>query len=575
MSNALAKRLDYLETRICTHNQRGQTVIGFVDASSCTHAIRKAQGRWLRTDDTPDVYFPAKLERAFRSNKRFIVIISGRGAGKSICIADLCLIGAKDQGDKTYCLREFQESIKNSVHSLLADEILRLGFEGFQVQAKTILYQGQELFQFAGLSRNIESRKSAHGFKRYWIEEAETISENSLMILTPTMRNKAKKGLPVWLQQALKKKAANHFSYSDESNAQDMFSEEELEKVSMIFTANPRSIEDPLSKRFINPFQEELDRDGYYEDDLHLIIKMSYKDNAWFIDSGLEIEREWDHKNKPRALYNHVWDGGMYDSVDNPLIMPEWFDACIDAHLKENLGFKLQGAMIAAHDPFDGGPDANGFAVRHGAVIIDIQEKTDGDINEGCDWATSLAIRHGVDYYTFDAGGLASALNNQVSMAFKDKKVEIAAFDGKESPDFKTAIYQRADGNPVHGQKTNEKALRNKRVQYYADFHDRCYLTYRAVVHGEYADPLKMISFDSKIKALGKFRTEACRIPLKPNNQDLIDLYTKEEMAKMGIPSPNLMDAATMSLRLISQYKITNDCIPQPMQRINNHARLR
>ncbi len=40
--------------------------------------------------------------------------------------------------------------------------------------------------------------------------------------------------------------------------------------------------------------------------------------------------------------------------------------------------------------------------------------------------------------------------------------------------------------------------FRNKRAQFYYALADRLYLTYRAVVHGEYADPDDMLSFDKE-----------------------------------------------------------------------------
>ena len=69
-----------------------------------------------------------------------------------------------------------------------------------------------------------------------------------------------------------------------------------MDDVQMVFCANPASSEDPFSQRFITPFQTELDQNGIYEDDMHLIIKMNWSDNPWFDDSGLEAERLFDLK---------------------------------------------------------------------------------------------------------------------------------------------------------------------------------------------------------------------------------------------------------------------------------------
>ena len=506
------------------------TVIGIVSPNKgLTHCIKKQKGVWVKTIDLPEVYLPQKLEKALTSSKRFIVIMGGRGSAKSVGGVDICLIDGKDTGAKTYFLREYQSSIKQSVHNLIKSEIERLEFDGFDVRQTSIEKAGEEIFAFSGIARNTDSIKSAHGFKRFLVEEAQFMTSESLDALTPTLRNKPNKGLPK--------------RFSDEIT--EIVSDP---GVSLMFLANPGSSEDPFSQRFIVPFQDKLDRDGIYEDEMHLIIKMNHDDNPWFDESGLEIERAWDYENRSRALYDHIWLGAMNDSVDNALVMSEWFDACIDAHLR--LGFKPQGAIIASHDPSDMGPDSKGYVLRHGNVFLDIQEKDTGDVNEGGHWAANLAIAANADYFTWDCDGMGAALSEQMSSDFEGKATQVVMFKGSESPDNEKMIYSPAVKAPIENSKTIGETFYNKRAQYYFDFRDRCYRTYRAVVLGEYFDPDSLISFSSDIKLLNKFRSELCRMPIKPNTNGLLTLYTKVEMkAKFKINSPNLSDSGMMSLR--------------------------
>jgi phage terminase large subunit len=530
--------------------KKGQaTVVGIVcPKDGHTHSLKKVGGEWTETSEEVDVYLAAKLEPVLKSTKRFIVVIGGRGSGKSVGIADICLIDAKDSGAKTFCLREFQSSIKNSVHSLIKEEITRLQLAGFEAQTQSILFGEKDAFQFAGLSRNVDSIKSAHGFKRFWAEESQFISQESLTALTPTARKKPKRGLP---------------------NEADQY-EDELNNVSMIFVANPGSSEDPLSKRFITPFQDALDRDGIYEDDLHLIVMMNFTDNPWYEDSGLEDERSWDKDNRAGAEYDHIWLGAYNDSVENSLIMSEWFDACVDAHLK--LGFSPKGVKLAAHDPSDTGPDSKGYAMRHGSVVLDAQEKETGSVNEGGHWAVGQAIQQGVDQYTWDCDGMGIALAEQTSADFEGKRTKIVSFRGSESPDNPKAIYKPAMKSPVDSQKTIEDSFKNKRAQYYFELRDRCYRTYRAVTTGEYHDPDTLISFSSDIAALKKVRAELCRIPIKPNGNGLFQLYTKEEMkTKFKIKSPNLGDSIMMLMRYMPSFDHSKVKMPQP----NRPMRLR
>lgn len=532
--------------------QGHSTVIGIVHPKDGhTHSIVRRKGKWQTTTEDPQVYLPAKLEAVAKSNKRFVIVIGGRGSGKSVGIADICLTDAKDAGVKTYCLREFQTSIKNSIYSLLKDEISRLEFDGFEMQSNGIKYGEEDAFQFAGLSHNVDSIKSAHGFRRFEIEEAQFISDDSLTALTPTARKKPKKGMPTQLEEVQTDSLAN---------------------VSMVFIANPSSSEAPFSKRFINPFKDQLDKHGFYEDDLHLIVVMNYTDNPWFHDSGLEEERQWDFQFRSRAMYDHIWLGAFNDSVENALIMSEWFDACVDAHKK--LGFVAAGARIAAHDPSDTGPDSKGFAARHGSVIQIVKDMETGTVNEGGHWAAGEAIQFQTDAFAWDGDGMGIALAEQMGADFNGKHTVLNVFRGSESPDFPDAVYKPAmsfnaeasEGQPVANQKTNRDAFKNKRAQYYFELRDRCYRTYRAVVHGEYHDPDKMISFDSSIELLSKLRAELCRLPIKPNNNGVFELYTKPEMkTKFKMASPNLADSVMMLMRYVPQAR-PKAVIPRPLR---------
>jgi len=200
-------------------------------------------------------------------------------------------------------------------------------------------------------------------------------------------------------------------------------------------------------------------------------------------------------------------------------------------------------------------------------VVMDLQEKHDGDVNTGGDWATGLAINHNSDAYTWDCDGLGVGLNRQVTKAFKGKKTTVSMFRGSEGVDRPEAIYEPTEGTTTQGQKTNKDALKNKRAQYYDQLRKRVYTTYRAVAHGEYKDPDDMISFDSTLALLPKLRSELCRMPIKPNGAGKFDLYTKQEMkAKYKFDSPNLGDSVMMLTRTPPPDKVLDNVMPQPIR---------
>ena len=452
----------------------------------------------------PRVTIPPRLA-ILKKPKRYKILIGGRGSAKSQSIADLSIVDAA-HGHKIGCFREYYTTIENSVYSLLDAEIQRLEAPGFNVQARAIDHSSGGGFRFGGLARTGDGVKSMYGFSRFTVEEAQFLSSKSIKTLSPTLRLA---GSEYWM------------------------------------AANPLSRADPFSQRFIVPYEKDLFSKGVYEDDMHTIVLINYTDNPWFPDV-LEQERLHDKANLTTAEYEHIWLGKYNDTIENAIIPTEWFDAAIDAH--EKLGFKPKGAIIASHDPSDEGRDDKGFALRQGSVFLDVQSKSDGDANEGMDWALDLALSNNADWFVWDCDGLGVSLRRQVTQALDGKRTEFVMFKGSEAVENPEEIYQSSgsERSPLKA-KTNKQTFKNKRSQYSWRLRDRFLRTYRAV-NGEYSDPDELISLSSEIACLDELRSEVCRVPLKPNGAGLIQIMTKLEMAKLEIPSPNMYDACMMSM---------------------------
>jgi phage terminase large subunit len=449
----------------------------------------------------PEIYIPEKLNR-FLEPKRFKIAIGGRGSGKSMSFANMCLMDAQTKNIKTLCFREYQNSIDDSVHSLLKSEIERLDLQCFSVQKSAILINEEPMFKFKGLARDPEAVKSAHGFQRFWVEEAQTISFDSLKALTPTLREE---GSEIW------------------------------------FSANPRSSVDAFSQRFIKPFEKQILRDGFYEDDEHMIISINIEDNDMAPEVLLK-EMAGDKERMSPALFAHIWSGKFMDQAHDSIIPAEWYDAAIDSHKK--LGFEASGAVIASHDPSDEGGDSKGFALRKGSVILDVCEKVTGDSNEGMDWALEKTRDAQADWLVWDCDGLGISLKRQVDQELESTKIQKHQFRGSESPDDSNLPYSGKDS------KTNRDTFLNKRAQYWWKLRDRFHATYRAVEKGEYIDPDELISLSSDIEVLDQLRSEVCRIPQKRSNSGKIQIMSKIDMAKKPyqLPSPNMGDSLMMAM---------------------------
>jgi phage terminase large subunit len=209
---------------------------------------------------------------------RYKVIYGGRGSGKSWAIADALILISLDEDQRCLilCGREFQNSIKDSVHSLLKQRIEALGLVNeFDITYDQIIHKCTgSRFIFKGLRNNISSIKSMAGITHLWIEEADTLSAESWKVIKPTIRET---GSEIW--------------------------------VSM----NPKNKTDILYKEFIEP-EEVLD--NVYR------VKVNYEDNPHFPDV-LRDEMERD-KARDYGYYLHVWEGECLEHSDAQVFKDKW-----------------------------------------------------------------------------------------------------------------------------------------------------------------------------------------------------------------------------------------------------------
>jgi phage terminase large subunit len=225
--------------------------------------------------------FPIKLKGLFEKS-RYKVAYGGRGGAKSWGISRALLIkGAKDQL-RILCAREFQTSIKDSVHKLLCDQIESLGLLGFyEITQNSIRGRNGTEFAFVGLRNNVANIKSYEGVDICWVEEAHTTSRLSWNILIPTIR---KQGSEIWI------------------------------------SFNPELETDETYQRFVlNPPDDCIQ------------IKINWSDNPWF-PKTLMLEKEA-LKNRDLEAYNQVWEGLCRQSVDGAIFAKELQQAELDGRL--------------------------------------------------------------------------------------------------------------------------------------------------------------------------------------------------------------------------------------------------
>ena len=484
-------------------------------------------GDMHETDEEPTVLLVPKLEPFILKYKKYKLLFGGRGGMKTRFAQNVFTSDVHSSGTKNYVLRERMTALRESIYSGIETTIKKSGLGGFlSVPSKWEIRNGNGGKLVFGGMKNIIDMKGTSDFKRFLMEEAERTKQETIDVLGPTLRDVV--GAELW------------------------------------YLWNTGSSQDPMSKEFIIPYQASLDKTGYYEDDYHMIVRLTYKDNPWFEhDESLQQELEKDRQKVERGImsqarFDGIWDGKFNDDVASSVIKEDHFNACIDAHVK--LGIDMLGAKVASCDPSDTGVDPCGYSARHGIVFTDIDEIEAENGNRKMDEACKRAIAYGADSFGYDADGLGATLRDNVSKAFKGKKTHIFAYKGSSEihdpkGEFKS---ETAQLNNKAEKLLNEDVLYNKKAQNTIGIAERIFRTWEAVVEGKYHDPDTLISFCSesiKPEMLEKLKAEACKTPIKPS--DRVRFYTKEELRKgiilpdgsrLKIPSPNLFDACVVSL---------------------------
>lgn len=137
-----------------------------------------------------EVEIPIEFKRLFDTDWREAGIYGGRNSLKSHTVARYLLIRARQKKTRIGCFREFQNSMTESSHQLLSDLIKKYKLTDFEVTNNSIINKTTSSdFLFKGLWNNEQTIKSIEGIDIAWVEEAQTVSNSSIEVLTPTVRN--------------------------------------------------------------------------------------------------------------------------------------------------------------------------------------------------------------------------------------------------------------------------------------------------------------------------------------------------------------------------------------------------
>lgn len=434
---------------------------------------------------------------------RYKVAYGGRGSAKSWTVAMLLVLRARKQRIRVLCARELQLSIAESVLQLLADTIDRLGLGYFfDVQATTITGRNGSQFIFSGIKSNVRKVKSMEGLDVVWVEEAESVSADSWMVLVPTLR---KPGSEIWV------------------------------------TFNPANILDDTYKRFITT----PPTDAY-------VVKVNWDDNPWFPDV-LRQEKD-DLKAADEELYRHVWEGEPVADTALSIIKPMWIAAARDAHLK--LKIPTSGGRIGGFDVADEGADYNAFIGRQGVVTQYIEEWRDIDPNNATSHVFGLCMSNLVDQVNYDnigvgAGAKGTARELTALALESNHKARIPNFEG-----FNAAAAPKNPESEYRPGRKNKDQFLNYKAQAWWLLADRFKRTYDAV-NGKPYDPEQIICIPNNLAHVDKLCAELSQ-PRREFLNGKFRVEPKDAMKKRGVASPNLADALVMCYLDVATFDIAS-----------------
>jgi len=251
----------------------------------------------MQSDGAWDI--PDKLSFLFEPH-RYKVARGGRGSAKSWSFARALLIRGYQKPRRVLCTREVQDSIKQSVHQLLSDQIAALDLNSeYEILANEIRGRNGTQFNFAGLSDlTADNIKSFEGVDDVWVEEGQTTTKRSWKILIPTIR---REGSEIWV------------SY------------------------NPELESDETHQRFaIDP-----------PDDCVSVL-VNWSDNPWFPEV-LNKERLRDQRRLPKAEYDNIWEGKCLPAVAGAI----YFDEVSAAEESGRIGRFPMDPMLKVHRIWD------------------------------------------------------------------------------------------------------------------------------------------------------------------------------------------------------------------------------
>ncbi len=288
---------------------------------------------------------------------RYVIIKGGRGAGKSQAVGRFVLYLCEKYRLRTVCGRETQNSINESVYSLLAD-LIREYQLNFEIAASRITARPTETpINFRGFrEQGAFNIQGMEGIDLLWIDEAQALTKQTLDVLIPTIRK---------------------------------------ENAKIIFTMNPHVHNDPV----ITMLAARADC---------LVININYDENN-FCPNALKNEAAECRKLSEKD-YKHIWMGEPLDQSEDKLYSFDEFERAknVQHALAAGYGIRLAGFDIARF----GDDKCAAYIIQQMGALhweeIFVDEWDHKDLNYTTGRILQITNEYNVDLAAIDEDGLGA-----------------------------------------------------------------------------------------------------------------------------------------------------------------------
>ncbi len=429
------------------------------------------------------------------------VLYGGRASSKSWEYAGRAGQIGQQYKTRVLCVRRFQNKIKDSVYTLIKNQIDNFGFTGYNVMASSIEHVNGTEMIFYGIERNIEEIKSTEGVDILWIEEAHNLTKEQWDILEPTIR---KAGSEVWI------------------------------------SFNPRLASDFIWQYFIVNTPEDS-----------IVRQINYDENPFLSDTMKKVIAQ--AKKRDYDTYLHIYKGVPLSDDEKVIIKRSWLDAAIDfhkQHAKDNDGEQLMtGPRVAGYDVADSGDDKNCVVGTAGAIAFECFEWQGGEneLKKSADRVRKFAIKNDA-FIIYDSIGVGAHTGSTLKSSGFNQFSGFNAGGKVHKP------------NRKYNNEKQREFFSNIKAQAWWLVADRFRNTYDYVVNGNKSyKPDQLISLSSDIKDLEALITELSTPRKDFDNNGKVKVESKKDLAAREIKSPNRADAFIMaySRALVSGSAIT------------------